>query len=207
MSDRDKTKRNIYNGVTGDADYADDIRKACEVMRRGGVILYPTDTVWGIGCDATSSAAVRRVFEIKRRSDSKALITLVDSVRMLERYIDELPEVAPQLIEYSERPLTIIYDHGRNLAPELTGEDSTVGIRVTREAFSAALCRAMRRPIVSTSANISGEPTPAIFAEISDDILSAVDYVATSRRNDTRRARPSCIMRLQSDGTFKIIRP
>lgn len=190
-----------YNNV--DADVA----RACEVMRRGGIIVYPTDTVWGIGCDATNSAAVRRVFEIKRRSDAKALITLVDSLQMLGRYVDEVPELAPSLIEFSERPLTIIYDRGRNLAPELMGSDGTVAIRVTRERFSAALCRAMRRPIVSTSANISGAPTPAIFTEISSDVLDAADYVASTRRDDTRAARPSCIMRLACDGTFKILRP
>lgn len=186
---------------------ADDLRAAVDTLRRGGVILYPTDTVWGIGCDATRSEAVKRVYEIKRRVDSKALITLVSSVDDLYRYVADVPAIAADLIEVSDRPLTIVYDRGINLAPELLAEDGSVGLRVTGEAFSAALCRGLRRPVVSTSANISGCPTPAAFAEISPEIVDAVDYVVQYRRDDRRPARPSSVIKLGADSTVKIIRP
>lgn len=191
-------------------EYADDIKAAVAVLRKGGIILYPTDTVWGIGCDATSSDAVRKVFEIKRRADAKALITLVGSLAQLERTVDGIPEVAYQLIEFSERPLTIVYDGanpGAHIAHELLAADGTIGVRLTGEAFSAALCRAFGKPLVSTSANISGQPTPATFADISPEILSAADYVCLSRRNDNTPAKPSTVMRLSEDGSFKVIRP
>ncbi len=188
-----------------------DIRAAVEVLRSGGVILYPTDTVWGIGCDATDSAAVRRVFDIKRRADAKALITLVGSIAQLERTVEGIPEVAYQLIEFSEKPVTIVYDRPApmaRIAPELLAQDGTLGVRVTAEEFSAALCSAFRKPLVSTSANISGEPAAACFDEISQEIVDAVDYVCTSRRDDCgRRAVPSSVIRLSEDGLFKILRP
>lgn len=191
-------------------DYTADIRAAVEVLRRGGIILYPTDTVWGLGCDATDDAAVRRIFDIKHRADAKALITLVGSLAQLERTADGIPEVAYDLIEFSERPLTIVYDGalpGARIAPSLLAADGTIGIRLTHEAFSAALCRAFGRPLVSTSANVSGEATPATFADISPDIIAAADYVCTSRRDETRHAQPSTVMRLSEDGLFKILRP
>lgn len=191
------------------ANYTADIHAAIEVLRRGGVILYPTDTVWGLGCDATNAGAVRRIFSIKQRSDAKALITLVGSVAQLERTVDEVPEVAYQLIECADRPYTIVYDRpslSAGLAPELIAADGTVAVRVTAEPFSSRLCREFRRPLVSTSANISGQAAPATFPEISPEIIEAVDYVCTSRRDDTRGARPSSIMRLSADGSFKIIR-
>lgn len=184
----------------------EDIREACAVLARGGVILYPTDTVWGIGCDATRSDAVRRVFDIKRRADSKALITLVDDEARLERYVDNVPDAARDIIELSDRPVTIVYDHGRGLAPELLADDGSVGIRVTREAFSRRLCRAFRRPIVSTSANISGEPAAVVFDDISPEIKGAVDYIVETRRDDTSRAKPSSVIKLSDDGTVKILR-
>ena len=168
----------------------EDIRLACEAMKRGGVVLYPTDTVWGIGCDATRSDAVRRVFEIKRRADNKALIVMLGDARMLDMYVDDVPEIAYELIDVAVKPLTIVYDRGRNLAPELLGEDGSVGIRVTGEYFSRRLCRAYRRPIVSTSANISGEPTPAIFSKISVEIKKQMDYIVVCYgTNDIARQR------------------
>lgn len=187
-------------------EYRDDIRQAIEVMNKGGVILYPTDTIWGIGCDATNEAAVRRVFEIKKRADAKALITLVDSEAKLEFYVNDIPEVAWDLIEVAERPLTIIFDHARNLAPNLLAEDGSAGIRITKEEFSKNLCMRMKRAIVSTSANISGEPSPKCFADISPEILQTVDYVCTSRRNETHNPPASNIIKLGSGGEVKVIR-
>lgn len=187
-------------------EYRDDIRQAIEVMNKGGVILYPTDTIWGIGCDATNEAAVRRVFEIKKRADAKALITLVDSEAKLEFYVNDIPEVAWDLIEVAERPLTIIFDHARNLAPNLLAEDGSAGIRITKEEFSKNLCMRMKRAIVSTSANISGEPSPKCFADISPEILQVVDYVCTSRRNETHNPPASNIIKLGSGGEVKVIR-
>ena len=185
----------------------EDIANAVAVLKSGGTILYPTDTVWGLGCDATRSNAVKRIFEIKRRADSKALIVLLSRPDDLWRYVDDVPEVAFQLIEAAVRPLTIVYDKGRNLAPELLAADGSVGIRITSESVSAGLCRGLRRPIVSTSANISGKPAPALFREISDEILSAADYVMTSRRDETERALPSSVIKLSSDSVIKILRP
>lgn len=184
----------------------DEVKKAVEVMRQGGVILYPTDTVWGIGCDATNPEAVRRVYEIKRRSDSKALICLVDSDVRLQRYVRKVPDVAWDLIEMAERPLTIIYDNATGLAPNLLAEDGSVGIRVTKEEFSRELCFRMQKPVVSTSANISGEPTARTFDEISDEIKSAVDYVVRYNQRCKEKHQPSNIILMKSDGQFKIIR-
>lgn len=192
------------------SEYSEDIRQAVEVLRKGGVILYPTDTVWGLGCDASCSKAVRRIFEIKHRSDAKALITLVGSLAQLERTVDDIPEVAYQLIEYSEKPLTIVYDRplaSARIAPELLAEDGTIGVRVTSEAFSSELCRAFRRPLVSTSANISGQPAPEVYTQISTEILAAVDYVCLARRDEAPgHARPSSVIRLSAGGLFKILR-
>lgn len=189
-----------------DKAWNEEIRKACEVMQKGGVILYPTDTVWGIGCDATNADAVRRVYDIKHREDSKSMLVLVDSEAKVDFYVRDVPAVAWDLIEFATKPLTIIYDGARNLAPNLIAADGSVGIRVTAEEFSRALCFRFRRAIVSTSANISGEPTPTCFAEISDDILSAVDYVVGCRRDEPAGARPSSIIRLGAHGEVKVIR-
>lgn len=187
-------------------EYRDDIRQAVDVMNKGGIILYPTDTIWGIGCDATNPEAVKRVYDIKHRNDAKALITLIDSEAKLEAYVTNVPEVAWQLIEVAEKPLTIIYDGARNLAPNLLAEDGSAGIRITREEFSKNLCMRMRRAIVSTSANISGEPSPKCFADISPDIINAVDYVCTSRRNEEKNPPASNIIKLGVGGEVKVIR-
>ncbi len=187
-------------------NFEEDIREAIAVMKSGGVILYPTDTVWGIGCDASNSKAVERVFEIKRRADSKALIILVGSIDDLWRYVDDVPEVAEQLIEVADRPTTIIYDRGRNIARNAMADDGSVAVRVTSERFSKELCRRFHRPLVSTSANVSGEPSPDSFAKISNEIVDAVDYVVKSRRERVAGAKPSMIIKISSDSTFKIIR-
>ncbi len=186
--------------------FNDDIRNAVSVMSRGGVILYPTDTVWGIGCDATNEAAVQRVYEIKKRADAKALISLVDSEAKVEFYVREVPAVAWDLIELSTRPLTIIFDDARNLASNLLADDGSAALRVTNEAFSKQLCFRMKRAVVSTSANVSGEPAPRTFSEISEEIRQAVDYVCTSRREETQPGTPSSIIKLGKGGEVKIIR-
>ena len=187
--------------------YRDDLRSAVDTLRRGGVIIYPTDTIWGIGCDARDSAAVHRIYDIKRRADSKALITLVDSMPMLERAIDgEIPDAAEQLIDVAVSPLTIIYDKGRGVAPELLADDGSIAIRLTREPFSAALCRGLGAPVVSTSANISGCPAPAIFADIDQAVLAAADYVCLSRRDEGIPASPSSIIKVGAGGLIRIIR-
>lgn len=184
-----------------------DVEAAVRTMRDGGVILYPTDTVWGLGCDATNSAAVKRVFEIKRRADAKALISLVGSVAQLERYVREIPEPAYELVELATTPVTVVYDLPQGLAPELLAPDGSAGLRLTSEAYSRALCLRLRRPVVSTSANISGRPTPAIFAEIADEIVEAVDYVAGYRRDDCEGGRSSSVIKISSDCSIKILRP
>lgn len=183
-----------------------DIDKAYEVLIRGGVILYPTDTVWGIGCDATNAEAVRRICQIKERSDSKSMLVLLDTSAKLDYYVEDVPDIAIDLIELSDKPLTIIYPKARNLPAELIADDGTIGIRITTEAFSRELCRKLKRPLVSTSANISGTPAPALFAEIDRKIIQSVDYVVDYRRDDTRPAKPSSIIRVGEGGLIKIIR-
>ena len=190
-----------------DKNWIEDIKKACQVMQNGGVILYPTDTIWGIGCDATNEEAVRRVYEIKHRADSKAMLVLVDSAVKVDFYVQDVPAVAWDLIDVADKPLTIIYSGARNLAPNLMAEDGSVGIRVTGEEFSKALCFRFRKAIVSTSANVSGQPSPRTFAEISDEIKNAVDYVVKARRTESGLARPSSIIKLGQGGEVKIIRP
>lgn len=184
----------------------EDIKKACEVMQKGGVILYPTDTIWGIGCDATNEEAVKRVYEIKKRIDSKAMLVLVDNAVKVDFYVDQAPEVAFDLIELATKPLTIIYDGAKNLAPSLLAEDGSVGIRVTSEEFSNQLCYRFRKAIVSTSANISGEPSPATFAQISEEIKQAVDYIVESRRSEKSSGKSSSIIKLGKGGEVKVIR-
>ena len=190
-----------------DKNWIEDIKKACQVMQDGGVILYPTDTIWGIGCDATNEEAVRRVYEIKHRADSKAMLVLVDSAVKVDFYVQDVPAVAWDLLDVADKPLTIIYSGARNLAPNLLAEDGSVGIRVTGEEFSKALCFRFRKAIVSTSANVSGQPSPRTFAEISDEIKNAVDYVVEARRTEAGPARPSSIIKLGQGGEGKIIRP
>ena len=175
-------------------------------MREGGVILYPTDTIWGIGCDATNEDAVRRVYEIKQRQDSKAMLVLVDSSVKVDFYVRDVPEVAWDLIDLADKPLTIIYSGARNLAANLLTEDGSVGIRVTNEDFSKRLCQQFRKAIVSTSANISGQPSPKNFSEISEEVKSAVDYIVGYRQEEISNPKPSSIIKLDKGGVIKIIR-
>lgn len=184
----------------------EDIKKAFDVLVAGGLILYPTDTIWGIGCDATNEEAVRKVYELKKRVDSKALITLLDSPAKLDYYINDVPDVAWDLIELADKPLTIIYDNARNVAPNLMAEDGSLAIRITKEAFSQGLCNRFRKALVSTSANVSGEPAPANFDEISDEIKNGVDYIVQYRQDDMEKSKASSIIKLGRTGEIKIIR-
>jgi len=185
----------------------DDVKAALEVLQNGGVILYPTDTIWGIGCDACNEEAVKRIYAIKNRVDSKSMLVLLENAALLDRYVDEVPEIAFDLIEVTDKPLTIIYDGAKNLAKNLIADDGSIGIRITTEAFSSDLIRRFKRPVVSTSANISGKKSPACFAEIDQKIIEAVDYVVKYRQNETQKAVPSGIIRLGRSGEIKIIRP
>ena len=188
----------------------EDIRQAIETMRKGGVILYPTDTVWGIGCDATNAEAVKRVYAIKQRDDSKALICLVDSDARMQRYFRNVPDVAWQLIdslkESDAKPTTLILDGAINLAENLIADDGSVGIRITNEPFSKELCYRFQKAIVSTSANISGEPAAQNYCDIDPRILEAVDYVCWSRRQEHKPHTPSSIIKLKENGEVIIIR-
>jgi L-threonylcarbamoyladenylate synthase len=184
----------------------EDIRNAVEVMRRGGIILYPTDTVWGIGCDATNAEAVSRVYQIKQRDDSKALICLVDSDARLQRYVRQVPDVAWQLIDCCDRPTTLILDGAVNLAPNLIADDGSIGIRITQEAFSKELCYRFQKAIVSTSANISGEPAAQNYRDIDPKIIEQVDYVCWTRRQEHLPHKPSSIIKLGQGGEVTIIR-
>ena len=188
----------------------DDIKNAVETMRKGGVILYPTDTVWGIGCDATNAEAVRRVYEIKQRDDSKALICLVDSDARMQRYFRNVPDVAWQLIDslkdVDAKPTTLILDGAVNLASNLIAEDGSLGIRITNESFSKELCYRFQKAIVSTSANISGEPAAQNYCDIDQRIIDAVDYVCWTRRQEHKPHTPSAIIRLKENGEVTIIR-
>lgn len=183
----------------------EEVRKACEVLKKGGILLYPTDTIWGLGCDATNEEAVKRIYEIKQRADNKSMLVLLDDAGKIASYAD-VPDVALQLIEVSDKPTTIIYPNARYLAKNLINEDGTIGIRVTGEEFSKSLIYRFRKPIVSTSANISGQPSPGCFAEISEEIKKAVDYVVDYRQNETKNAAPSSIIKLGIHGEVQIIR-
>lgn len=189
----------------------DNIAKALAVLKSGGLILYPTDTVWGIGCDATNEEAVRKVFDLKRRSDSKSLVLLAADIDMIARYVDELPEMALQLVEVNDAPMTIIYPgafSGRNgLAPSCIAEDGSVGIRIPFASdFCMKLLSAFKRPIVSTSANISGEPTPKAYGEVTEPIHEGVDFVVAEQCQGTSTGKSSQIIKVDLDGGIKIIR-
>ncbi len=184
----------------------EDIKRAIETLRNGGVILYPTDTVWGIGCDATNPEAVKKVYEIKHRDDSKALICLVDSDARLQRYVRNVPDVAWDIFELATKPTTIILDDAVNLAPNLIAKDGTIAMRITQEPFSKELCYRFQKPLVSTSANISGEPAAQNYCDISEELLNAVDYVCWSRRQEHKPHTPSSIIKLEKNGTVAIIR-
>jgi len=184
----------------------DDINKALEILKTGGIILYPTDTIWGLGCDATNEDAVKRIYEIKQRVDSKSMLVLLDNPGKLPSYVKDVPEIAWDLIETTNKPMTIIYPGAKNLAKNLIAEDDSIGIRITDEEFSNHLLFRFRKPIVSTSANISGEPSPKNFSKISDSIKNTVDYIVKFRQEETNNPNPSSIIKLGITGEIKIIR-
>jgi L-threonylcarbamoyladenylate synthase len=200
-----------------------DLQSALRVLRSGGIIVYPTDTVWGIGCDATNAEAVAKIYALKQREDSKSMLVLLDSPAKLNYYIADIPDAAWMLLgvqntdrssdrvqtdlqDEESKPLTIIYPNARNLAPNLIAEDGSIGIRITNEPFSKALCEQLRHPIVSTSANISGQPSAHFYAEIEQAILDGADYVCRFRRDDDCPHQPSSIIKVNADNTFIIIR-
>ena len=183
-----------------------DIKQALEVLKKGGVILYPTDTIWGIGCDATNEEAVKRVYQIKQREDSKSMLVLMENPNRISSYVDEVPEIALDLIEVADKPTTIIYSGAKNLAKNLINSDGSIGIRITEEAFTQQLIQRFRKPIVSTSANISGEKPAQNFTEINQDIIDAVDYVVEYRQNEMTKAQASSIIKIGADWGIQIIR-
>ena len=195
------SKTTIYNSMMND-----DLLKALETLQNGGVILYPTDTIWGIGCDATNADAVKKIYQLKKREDSKSMLVLMENVNLLERYVEEVPEIAYDLIELTEKPMTIIYPAAKNLAANLIAEDGSIGIRITTEEFTRRLIQRFKKPIVSTSANISGEKSPANFSEISQQVIKAVDYVVEYRQDEFEPASPSSIVKLGVGGEIQILR-
>ena len=185
--------------------FRDDIRNAIETMRNGGVILYPTDTIWGLGCDATMEDAVQRIFRIKKREEGKSMLCLVDAPGRLNSYVD-IPDMTWDLLEAAQRPMTIIYPHARNIAPSLIAEDGSAGFRICNDAFCARLCQALRHPIVSTSANISGQSSARFFDEIVEDVKKNVDYIVNYRQKDRTPAKASSIVKLGTNNEIQIIR-
>jgi L-threonylcarbamoyladenylate synthase len=187
-------------------NFENDLRNSLKVLREGGVILYPTDTLWGLGCDATNGSAIEKIFRIKSRNEKKGLIALVDGVAMLERYVRDVPYIAYELTGVSDSPLTIIYPEGKNLAPGVCSEDGSAGIRICRDEFCTELIRRFRKPVISTSANISGKPSPACFSEISEEMIGLADYIVKYRQDDRRKFFPSPVIKLDRTGTINIIR-
>ena len=186
----------------------EDLQQALRVLREGGIIVYPTDTVWGIGCDATNEEAVAKIYALKHREDSKSMLVLLDSAAKLDYYVD-IPEAAGILLDSISgltSPLTLIYPNARHLAGNLVAQDGSVGIRITNEPFSHALCAQLKKPLVSTSANITGHPAPHFYREIEETVLAGADYVCRFRREDETPAQPSSIIKVNSDNSFVIIR-
>ncbi len=184
----------------------DEVNKAFEVLKNGGLILYPTDTIWGIGCDATNAEAVDKVYKLKGRAEDKSLIVLLDNDNKLQSYIKEVPELAYDLIEYAENPLTIIYSGAQNLAPNAIAKDGSIGIRIVKHDFCQQLLQRFRKPLISTSANTSGNPSPSTFDDIEDIILKGVDYVVNWDQDNRKENKPSTIMKLEPGGLFSFIR-
>ncbi len=184
----------------------DDLDLALETLKRGGTILYPTDTIWGIGCDATHNLAVMKIFDIKHREDTRQMLILIDDADNIRHYVEAVPEIAFTFIDSAKRPLSIIFQKSKNLAPSLIGHDNTIGIRVVQDDFCRKLIKKLGKPIVSTSANVSGSPPPGSFSKIDKEIKDAVDYVVKWRQNDLTRSAPSDIIKFGEDGEIIKIR-
>ncbi|WP_372919156.1 L-threonylcarbamoyladenylate synthase [Salegentibacter sp.] len=187
------------------SDYKTEMQNCLETLKRGGLILYPTDTVWGIGCDATNADAVDKVYALKKRHESQALICLVSDYKMLNQFVEDVPEVAYDILKYADKPTTIIYDDPIRVAENLIADDNSLAIRVSKDKFSNEMVKRFRKPIVSTSANISGEKTPQSYAQISPEILKGVDYVVNLQRSK-QSGKPSAIIKLTNDGKVTVIR-
>ena len=184
----------------------EDITNALKILKQGGVILYPTDTIWGIGCDATNEKAVQRIYQIKNREDSKSMLVLIDNPGRLYQYVNQIPEIAWEIIDAAESPVTIIYPDVKNLAASLIADDHSAGIRIVKDKFCQQLIRQLKNPIVSTSANFSGEMPPGLFREVSSKIKDSVDYTVKYRQDESTPRKPSGIIKLGVNGEVKIIR-
>ena len=184
----------------------DEVAKAFEIIKDGGIILYPTDTIWGIGCDATNTDAVKRIFQLKQRDEAKSMIILLDTENKLESYISDMNPLAYDLIEYAENPLTLVMPGAKNISPALIAADGSVGVRVCKHQFCEQLIQRMKKPLVSTSANVSGKPSPQYFSQIDDEIINGVDYVVNIDQHSKEIKTPSTIMRLGPDGKFEFLR-
>ena len=182
------------------------MQKAIEILKKGGIILYPTDTIWGLGCDATNPEAVEKIYKLKKRSYSKSMIVLLESDVKLNRFVKKIPDIAWDIVDLSDKPTTIIYPEGTNLAPNLLAEDKTIGIRIVKEGFCHQLIRKFGKPLVSTSANISSEPTPLRYIDIDKRILEGVDYIVNLPADVKLKPKASTIMKIDLDGTFTLIR-
>jgi L-threonylcarbamoyladenylate synthase len=187
-------------------NFEEDIKRSLAALKDGGVILYPTDTIWGLGCDATNTSAIEKVIRLKSRAEGKSMIILVNGIDMLERYVKEIPQSALQLISVSDSPLTIIYPEGKNLAAGICNADKSVGIRICDEPFCNELITRFRKPLVSTSANISGKTAPGNFSEIEEGLVSSVDYCVTYKQDDRRKSSPSPVISFDKNGVFRILR-
>ncbi len=187
-------------------EYEEDLKESLNALRQGGVLLYPTDTIWGLGCDPTNSMAVEKIFKIKSRVETKGLIILTDGLAMIDRYVKEIPQIVYELADVSDTPLTIIYPKGKNLAAGVCGEDGSIAIRICYDEFCLKLIERFRKPIVSTSANLSGKPSPVNFDEIEKTIIDKADYVVNYRQNDRSKYNASPVIKVNEDGTIKIIR-
>jgi L-threonylcarbamoyladenylate synthase len=186
--------------------FEEDIKESINVLRQGGIVLYPTDTIWGLGCDPTNESAVSKIYKIKSREENKSLIILVDGLTMLERYVVDIPEIVYELIEVSDTPLTIIYSKGKNLAKGVCSDDGSIGIRVCSDEFCRELITRFRKPLVSTSANFSGKPSASNFSEVEQGLCEKVDYIVNYRQDDRSKSSSSPVIKINSDGTIKIIR-
>jgi L-threonylcarbamoyladenylate synthase len=184
----------------------DEIKSIIEILRNGGIILYPTDTIWGIGCDATNKEAVEKIYQLKKRADAKSMIILVHDLSMIYNYVHEVPDIALQLIEVNDQPMTLIYPNAINLAENTVNSDGTIAIRITSDPFCKELIKRFKKPLISTSANISGQKSPDNFRSIAKPIIEGVDYVVKHRQNDNSKTSPSSIIKVGIKGEIEIIR-